>query len=851
MRKSPALLFGTLCVVLLSVSGKPGPQFKGRSITETIAPALVSAKADAAYGKMPLYFIPNQGQLDKQVAYYVQGKDKTIYFTEDGITLALTKAPAHSEVSGFPRRNTTLPPGAEGGAERWVVKLDFVGANPDVEPVGQDETGGVISYFKGNPEEWRTGLPTYSKIVYPGLWPGIDLVYHGTVNRLKYEFIVHPGADPSKIRLAYRGAESVFVDKDGRLQISTPAGGFSDDVPLAYQEVRGDRVGVPLAYKLGAADEMNEHDDLNRAMDDSAKENPGKSAQFYGFEVGAYDHAQTLVLDPAILAYCGYIGGSGSDSGRGIAVDGSGNAYVTGSTSSTEATFPVAVGPDLTQNGGNDAFVAKVNAAGTGLVYCGYIGGSGAGGDYGNGIAVDGSGNAYVTGESYSTEATFPVAVGPDLVSNGGSDAFVAKVNAAGTGLVYCGYIGGSVRDYGNGIAVDGSGNAYVTGDTASTEATFPVAVGPDLVSNFGSDAFVAKVNAAGTGLVYCGYIGGSSNDHGCGIAVDGSGNAYVTGDTGSREATFPVAVGPDLTHNGGGELYDAFVAKVNAAGTGLVYCGYIGGCGSGVGVSGNDYGRGIAVDGSGNAYVTGDTSSTEASFPVAGGPDLVSNGVTDAFVAKVYPGGTSLAYCGYIGGSGYDYGNGIAVDGSGNAYVTGYTGSTEATFPVAVGPDLVSNGLTDAFVAKVNAAGTGLVYCGYIGSSGSDYGRGIAVDGSGNAYVTGDTLSAEANFPVAVGPDLTYNSATDAFVAKINYLEQPVQNMPSGISTETGRTSSRSISARAVLICGMPGSGASSQPIIRRIWSPSTSTGTGTKRSPRTSAPWGCGRGTAAPGTS
>ena len=219
------------------------------------------------------------------------------------------------------------------------------------------------------------------------------------------------------------------------------------------------------------------------------------------------------------------------------------------------------VGPDLNFNsiGLSDAFVAKVNAGGTALAYCGYIGGGDD--DFGNAIAVDSSGNAYVTGYTYSTQATFPETGGPDLTSNGLSDAFVAKVNAAGTALVYCGYIGGSNDDFGNGIAVDGSGNAYVTGITASTQATFPVTVGPDLTSNGFDDAFVAKVNAAGTALVYCGYIGGSNVDQGNGIAVDGTGNAYVTGITASTQATFPVTVGPDLTYNGGG--VDAFVVKI------------------------------------------------------------------------------------------------------------------------------------------------------------------------------------------------------------------------------------------------------------------------------------------------
>ncbi|MCX6028587.1 MAG: SBBP repeat-containing protein [Chloroflexi bacterium] len=337
--------------------------------------------------------------------------------------------------------------------------------------------------------------------------------------------------------------------------------------------------------------------------------------------------------------------------------------------------------------------MAKVNASGTALVYAGYIGGNNY--ESGYGIAVDSAGNAYVTGNTYSTEATFPVTIGPDLTHNGSSDAFVAKVDASGTALVYAGYIGGSGGENGYGIAVDTAGNAYVMGDTYSTEATFPETMGPDLIYNGGGDAFAAKVNASGTELVYAGYIGGSDTDYGIGIAVDAAGNAYVTGYTSSTEATFPETVGPDLTHNGG---WDAFVAKVNASGSALVYAGYIGG-------SDYDNSYGIAVDTAGNAYVTGNTWSTEATFPVAVGPDVTYNGIGDAFVAKVNASGSALVYAGYIGGSGDDYGRGIAVDSAGNAYVTGFTASTEATFPVTIGPDLTHNGgIRDAFVAKVRS---------------------------------------------------------------------------------------------------------------------------------------------------
>jgi hypothetical protein len=465
-----------------------------------------------------------------------------------------------------------------------------------------------------------------------------------------------------------------------------------------------------------------------------------------------------------MIVYCGYIGGSsggGTDVGHAIAVDGFGNAYVTGQTNSTQTTFPVTVGPDLTNTGGLDGFVAKVNAAGTALIYCGYIGGDG-GTDIGLGVAVDVAGNAYVAGYTSADQTTFPVTVGPDLTFNGGTDAFVAKVNSAGTALVYCGYIGGSGGDTAYGIAVDASGNAYVAGQTFSTEATFPATVGPDLTYAGNGDAFVAKVNVAGTALVYCGYLGGGFGDLAYGIAVDSMGSAYVTGQTSSTETTFPVTGGPDLTSNGG--TFDAFVAKLNTAGTALVYCGYIGG-------NGLEQGNGIAVDGGGNAYVVGQTTSDQTSFPVAVGPDLTYNGGNDVFVAKVNAAGTALVYCGYIGGSGSDIGYAIAVDRFlGIAYVTGATESDQTTFPVIVGPDLTYNS-EDAFVAKINAAGTALLYCGYIGGASTDVGLGVAVDVAGNAYVTGGTKSDQATFPVAVGPDLTYNGGFaefDAFVARI-----------------------------------------------------------------------------------
>jgi len=505
MKKTVGILAG---IFLLAISYGVGSLESGPQARPVETPGETlgsSLKVNTEYLKMPLYFCPNRGQLDRRVAFSVPGKDKTLYFTSEGMIFVLTGTGKN--------QNKT---------ERWVVKLDFMGANKDVRPEGESETGAVISYFKGKREDWLTGLPTYSKIVYRNLWPGIDLVYSGTFDRLKYEFIVHPGVDPAKIRLAYRGADRLEIDKTGRLEVTTPLESFYDGEPQAYQEAGAERRPVSLAYKTDGFS--------------------------YGFAIGEYDHALPLILDPFISVYCGYIGGSATDEAWGIATDNSGNAFVTGYTVSTELTFPEAVGPDLAYNGGpSDAYVAKVNAAGTVLSYCGFIGG--ADNDKGTAIAADTSGNAYVVGLTASVETSFPVTGGPDLYYGGGTyDAFVAKVNAAGTGLSYCGYIGGLDEDQCQGIVVDESGNAYVTGYTKSTPPNFPAKVGPDLSYNGAADAFVAKVNAAGTTIVYCGYIGGSLDDYGAGIAVDGSGNAYVTGNVLSTQTTFPVAVGPDLT---------------------------------------------------------------------------------------------------------------------------------------------------------------------------------------------------------------------------------------------------------------------------------------------------------------
>jgi hypothetical protein len=665
--------------------------------------------------KLPLYFIENRGQTHPDIDYYVSGRHTAAYFTRNAVYYSFEKQHGFEQACLDPPRQTQ-------------VRLDFLGANLHPTINAHARTSAIVSHFHGPPENWKTGIPTYSSVFYRDLWPDIDLEFSGPEGLLKYTLHVRPGADPRQIRFAYRGASRVTLTPDGRLTIDTPGGRFMEDKPVAWQDSPASRTPVSAAFRL-RGDEVT-------------------------FEIGSYDPALPLTIDPVVLLYAGFFGGSGADEGWAIAVDAAGNTYLTGSA---QTGLPVSVGPELTFDGGLlDAFVAKINPAGTALLYAGYLGGSGYERAYG--IAVDAAGNAYIAGYTDSTQATFPVVVGPDLTHNGEMDVFVAKVNPSGSALVYCGYIGGSGTDYGYGIAVDNTGNAYVTGETTSTHTSFPVLAGPHLTHNGGVDAFVSKVNPSGTALLYSGFLGGSGTDSARAIAVDTAGNAYITGSTNSTEATFPVTIGPDLTHNG---AFDAFLVKVNSTGSALLYSGYIGG-------SASEAGWGIAVDPAGNAYVTGYTSSTQASFPVISGPILTYHGgSTDAFVTKVSPGGATLLYSGFVGGSAADVARGIAIDAAGNAYIAGYT--TTTNFPVLHGPQLTHGGGRDALFAKINATATTLVYSGVIGGSALDEATGIAVDAAGNAYLSGFTGSTQATFPVTTGPDLTFNGGADAFVAKLS----------------------------------------------------------------------------------
>ncbi len=657
-----------------------------------------------SYGQVPLAFERNRGQSDRRVRYLARGAGYGLFLTDRGAVLSL-------------RRGSGVPGKRGRGA---VLSLAFAGAATHPLVVGSDRLAGTANYMVGSDRSrWRTGVPTFSRVGYRSLWRGIDAVYYGRRGSLEYDFRVAPGADPARIGLSFTGAD-VRVDRRGDLILGLLGARVRQRRPLAYQVIAGLRRVVASGYVL--------------------------SHGRVGVRVGSYDRRFPLVVDP-VLSYSTYLGGSGDDVGNGIAVDSAGSAYVTGTT--TSAKFPIAGALQSTSSGNEDAFVAKLNPAGSALSYSTYLGGSNL--DRAFGVAVDSAGSAYVTGFAGSTD--FPTAGALQSTNPHGNDAFVAKLNPAGSALSYSTYLGGSSLDWGYGVAVDSAGSAYVTGSTRS--ANFPTAGALQRTSGGDADAFVAKLNPAGSALTYSTYLGGSTLDEGRGVAVDSAGSAYVTGTTGSTN--FPTA-GALQRANGGGSG-DAFVAKLNPAGSALTYSTYLGG-------STLDWGRGVAVDSAGSAYVTGSTDSDD--FPTARALQRTNGGGNDdAFVAKLNPAGSALPYSTYLGGSNGDTGRGIAVDSAGSAYVTGRTGSPN--FPTAGAPQRKNGGGSgDAFVAKLNPAGSALPYSTYLGGSNIDAGNAIAVDTAGSAYVTGLTTS--ANFPTAdaLQPTNGGGGNYDAFVAKL-----------------------------------------------------------------------------------
>jgi len=739
-----------------------------KSITiDTKAKAMMHAH----YGKLPLYFIQNDGQINEKVRFYEKGSGHTIFFTERGVSLSLTSGQeqeATNRKSEDRNQNqdtsrTSVPlvsKGSNGKMEKMagkfeiqnpnfqLVKLIPLGANKHPEIIEEGLQKGKVNYLIGNkPAKWKTNIPTYQDVVYKDIYKNIDMKFYGNNHQLEYDIIVKPGANPSHIKLAYEGIEDLRVTEERNMEMYLKEGKIIQKKPYIYQEIGGKRVEVEGRFNIVTRGKKQEGRYSSLKNPKSKIQNP---KFVFGFHVASYDKRYPLVIDP-VLVYSTYLGGSSLDRGYDIAVDTSGNAYVTGLTESTN--FPTDSSISDSYAGNGDVFVTKIDASGGSLVYSTYIGGTGY--DYGSSIAVDSSGNVYISGGTGSSD--FPtVAAIYENHAGGDYDAFISKIDASGSSLIYSTYLGGGSTDRGNDIAVDTSGNTYIAGYTSSTD--FPAA-GAIYESNAGPpSAFVAKINASGNSLVYSTYLGGNALDSGSNIDVDNSGNVYITGYTESDD--FPMVAPIFGSYAGGG---DAFITKINASGSSLVYSTYLGG-------SLRDGSHGvIVVDNSGNAYISGGTESND--FPTASALyESYAGGSSDAFITKIDASGSSLFYSTYLGGSGYDRINAFAVDTDGNAYVAGFTNSTD--FPVVAALyENYEGGLSDVFIAKIDNSGSNLVYSTYLGGNDIDDAYGIAIDTAGNAYVTGRTYSEDYSTFNPIYAD--YSGGGDVFVAKIASLEK------------------------------------------------------------------------------
>ncbi len=552
----------TIMAVILAVAALASLYpFVGGGAPETPSPVvagssprapLTAAQVRAAYGQLPLSFEANRGQADESFNFVARGAGYTLALSPTGAVFGLRNSDGDLRNGDAARptlktsddaRAETNPPSPIRHPSTAVLRMKLVGADAGAAGAGADELPGKVNYFIGDdPSKWQSGVPTFGRVRYTEIYRGIDVVYYGNQGRLEYDFVVAPEGDARAIALKFDGADKVEVDAAGDLLLTLGESVVRQPKPFVYQEVAGARRAVEGGYVV---------------------ESDGR----VGFALGVYDAALPLIIDP-VLVYSTYIGGSGTDAGNEIGVDSAGNAYICGSTNSTN--FPVANALQgtfggATFEGGRDGFVTKLNAAGTAFVYSTYLGGSGD--DRGNAIEVDASGNAYVVGETTSTN--FPTANAFQPTFGGGlSDAFVTKLNPTGSALVYSTFVGGAIFDAGNAIALDSSGSVYISGRTTSED--FPT-VNPIQSTYSGgpfADTYISKINAAGSALVYSTYLGGNDFEAGSSIAVDSSGNAYLTGQT--RSTNYPTANAIQSTFGGGDLEGDAFLTKGQRGGHGI-----------------------------------------------------------------------------------------------------------------------------------------------------------------------------------------------------------------------------------------------------------------------------------------
>ncbi len=778
----PGHVLGIAALLVASATSAGSPAQAGRQpqtsaprpprTTSATPPEKQAPRLNLAFGRLPLAFELNRGQTDPRVKFQARGQGYTLFLTSDEAVLALE--PGHSKVEGRrskPKNHGERVPNPQ-SRNPSILRMRLHGANPAPRIAGLDELPGKSNFFIGNnPAQWHTSIPTYARVKYEDIYPGVDLVYYGIPEgpgKLEYDFIVRPGADPTAITLDIEGAKRVRIDRRGNLVLQARGREVRFEKPRVYQPAEPgtlERRSIEGRFVL-------------------------QGRRRVAFQVASYDTGRPLVIDP-VLGYATYLGGSNSDEGLAVAVDASGNAYLTGKTLSTD--FPTknplqATCASCTPVGGtfNDVFVSKLSPSASGaasLVYSTYLGG--ADDDEGRAIAVDSLGNAYVGGVTFSNN--FPLAGAFQTIYAGSGDAFLAKLDATGSTLLYSTYYGGFCTDEVHALALDGSANVYLTGQTCSTN--FPTSAGAfqttgASLSASTPDAFVVKLNPAASGSasrIYATYLGGSDKDIGNGIAVDGAGNAVVVGETASSNFPFPTTgaffdrtCGTDGKCDGG-LFADAFVSKLNSTGSDLVYSTFLGGGGS-------DRAAAVALDGAGNVYVTGSTNSVDFPTTTSSFQPARASGF-DAFVVKLIPDRTlpaikQLVYSTYLGGDGFDSGLGIAVDSNQNAFVAGSTSS--ADFPKASPVQATCLGCPspgDGFVTKLNAAGSAVIFSTFLGGAGSDVANGIALDSPNpltlSVYIAGTTASPD--FPVTK-TNAFQSSCTgcgsgtpDAFLAKIS----------------------------------------------------------------------------------
>lgn len=753
-RQTPYWFSGML-LACLSLAGIVAGQFGFSSAPAAASPAASrgsKGQVRQRLGKLPLSFEANRGQAHKKVDFIARGPGYNLLLTRRGALLNLFQGAGPG---------ADAKPGRAARHQGEWLAMRLVGANPNAQASPVGTSAARSNYLIGSdPKAWHTNIPNYPKVRYGQVYPGVDLVYYGNQRSLEFDFLVSPGADPRKIRLGFGNARKLTVAKSGDLVVQLKNGEVRQHKPVVYQESEGKRIQVAGNFRIDGASQV-------------------------GFDLGAYDRSKTLVIDP-ILRYSTYLGGSDGDFGAAIAVNAAGEAYVTGTTTSfpqnavtmgtqtTGLVEPATDGPALTGfpttggafqasdpdlffiipfrsdvaaynfNSYNDVFVTKFNAAGSGLVYSTYFGGGGD--DNGNAIAVTPAGEAVVTGSTGPPNS--PHLQGIPLVApiqsrdGGGTDALVFKLNTAGSFPIFSTYLGGSGDETGRGVSVDGRGNIALTGSTSSTNFTTFTPAQPALSGP--QDAFVTNLNASGSAFNYSTYLGGTGNEVGWAIATDEDGNVYVAGETNSTN--FPTTSLAFQQGTGGGT--DAFVVKLNPTASQELFGTYLGGAGT-------DVARGIALDPDRNVYVTGSTTSNP--FPLQNAQQPTFGGGLDAFVTKFDSGATSLVFSTYLGGSGADAGNAIAVSAGSQAYVTGVTSSFN--FPILNHMQASRLGSpNDAFVTKYNRPGTAFEYSTYLGGVPLDFstntgsvGNGIAVDSNtGTAFVTGTTNARD--FPNTLG---------------------------------------------------------------------------------------------------